>query len=138
MFGNPETTTGGNALKFYSSIRIDIRRSTQIKDGDEIKGNRVKVKVVKNKVAPPFRRAEFDIMYGQGISKIGEIIDLGVELNILKKSGSWFSYGETRLGQGRDAIKSLLLDNPELSEELEKKIKETLVSTDKKESVLQD
>jgi len=138
MFGNPETTTGGNALKFYSSIRIDIRRSTQIKDGDEIKGNRVKVKVVKNKVAPPFRRAEFDIMYGQGISKIGEIIDIGVDLNILKKSGSWFSYGETRLGQGRDAIKNLLLDNPELSEELEKKIKEALVSTDQKQSVLQD
>ena len=138
MFGNPETTTGGNALKFYSSIRIDIRRSTQIKDGDEIKGNRVKVKVVKNKVAPPFRRAEFDVMYGQGISKIGEIIDIGVELNILKKSGSWFSYGETRLGQGRDAIKSLLLDNPELSEELEDKIKEALVSTEKKQSVLQD
>jgi len=138
MFGNPETTTGGNALKFYSSIRIDIRRSTQIKDGDEIRGNRVKVKVVKNKVAPPFRKAEFDVMYGQGISKIGEIIDLGVELNILKKSGSWFSYGETRLGQGRDAIKNLLLDNPELSEELEEKIKEALVSTDKKQSVLQD
>ena len=128
MFGNPETTTGGNALKFYSSIRIDIRRSTQLKDGDEVKGNRVKVKVVKNKVAPPFRRAEFDVMYGKGISKIGEIIDLGVELNILKKSGSWFSYGETRLGQGRDAIKSLLMDNPELAEELEKKIKEALVS----------
>jgi recombination protein RecA len=138
MFGNPETTTGGNALKFYSSIRIDIRRSTQIKDGDEIRGNRVKVKVVKNKVAPPFRKAEFDVMYGHGISKIGEIIDLGVELNILKKSGSWFSYGETRLGQGRDAIKNLLLDNPELSEELEEKIKEALVSTDKKQSVLQD
>ena len=130
MFGNPETTTGGNALKFYSSIRIDIRRSTQLKDGDEVKGNRVKVKVVKNKVAPPFRRAEFDVMYGQGISKIGEIIDLGVELNIVKKSGSWFSYGETRLGQGRDAVKSLLLDNPELSEELEKKIKDALVSPD--------
>ena len=130
MFGNPETTTGGNALKFYSSIRIDIRRSTQLKDGDVVKGNRVKVKVVKNKVAPPFRRAEFDVMYGQGISKVGEIIDLGVELNILKKSGSWFSYGETRLGQGRDAIKTLLLDNPELSEELEKKIKDALVSTD--------
>ena len=130
MFGNPETTTVGNALKFYSSIRIDIRRSTQLKDGDEVKGNRVKVKVVKNKVAPPFRRAEFDVMYGQGISKIGEIIDLGVELNIVKKSGSWFSYGETRLGQGRDAVKSLLLDNPELSEELEKKIKDALVSPD--------
>ena len=130
MFGSPETTSGGNALKFYSSIRIDIRRSTQLKDGDVVKGNRVKVKVVKNKVAPPFRRAEFDVMYGQGISKVGEIIDLGVELNILKKSGSWFSYGETRLGQGRDAIKTLLLDNPELSEELEKKIKDALVSTD--------
>lgn len=126
MFGNPETTTGGNALKFYSSVRIDIRRSTQLKDGDEIKGNRVKVKVVKNKVAPPFRRAEFDVMYGKGISKIGEIIDIGVDLNILKKSGSWFSYGETRLGQGRDAIKNLLLDNPELAEELENKIKEAL------------
>lgn len=130
MFGNPETTTGGNALKFYSSIRIDIRRSTQLKDGDEVKGNRVKVKVVKNKVAPPFRRAEFDVMYGQGISKVGEVIDLGVELNIIKKSGSWFSYGETRLGQGRDAVKNLLLDNPELSEELEKKIKDALVSPD--------
>ncbi len=138
MFGNPETTTGGNALKFYSSIRIDIRRSSQIKDGDEIRGNRVKVKVVKNKVAPPFRRAEFDIMYGQGISKVGEIIDLGVDLNILKKSGSWFSYGETRLGQGRDAIKNLLFDNPELLEELEDQIKEALVSTEKKQSVLQD
>ena len=117
MFGNPETTTGGNALKFYSSIRIDIRKATQIKDGEEIMGNRVKVKVVKNKVAPPFRKAEFDVMYGEGISKVGEIIDLGVDLNILKKSGSWFSYGETRLGQGRDAIKILLLDNPELTEE---------------------
>jgi len=138
MFGNPETTTGGNALKFYSSIRIDIRRSTQLKDGDEIKGNRVKVKIVKNKVAPPFRRAEFDVMYGKGISKIGEIIDIGVDLNILKKSGSWFSYGETRLGQGRDSIKSLLLDNPELAEELENKIKEALVKTDVETTVLQD
>jgi len=138
MFGNPETTTGGNALKFYSSVRIDIRRSTQIKDGDEIKGNRVKVKVVKNKVAPPFRRAEFDVMYGKGISKIGEIIDIGVELNILKKSGSWFSYGETRLGQGRDAIKNLLLDNPELAEELEHKIKEALVKPETEKTVLQD
>ena len=138
MFGNPETTTGGNALKFYSSVRIDIRRSTQIKDGDEVKGNRVKVKVVKNKVAPPFRRAEFDVMYGKGISKIGEIIDIGVELNILKKSGSWFSYGETRLGQGRDSIKNLLLDNPELAEELEHKIKEALVKPETEKKVLQD
>lgn len=138
MFGNPETTTGGNALKFYSSIRIDIRRSTQLKDGDQVKGNRVKVKVVKNKVAPPFRRAEFDVMYGKGISKIGEIIDLGVELNILKKSGSWFSYGETRLGQGRDSIKNLLLDNPELSEELENKIKEALVAPEVSTAVAQD
>ena len=128
MFGNPETTTGGNALKFYSSIRIDIRRAAQIKDADEVTGNRVKIKIVKNKVAPPFRKAEFDIMYGEGISKVGEIIDLGVELNILKKSGSWFSYGETRLGQGRDAIKSLLLDNLELLEELETKIKDALGS----------
>lgn len=126
MFGNPETTTGGNALKFYSSVRVDIRRASQIKEGDEVIGNRVKVKVVKNKVAPPFRKAEFDIMYGEGISKVGEIIDLGVDLNILKKSGSWFSYGETRLGQGRDAVKSLILDNPELMEELEMKIKEAL------------
>jgi recombination protein RecA len=138
MFGNPETTTGGNALKFYSSIRLDIRRSTQLKDGDEVKGNRVKVKVVKNKVAPPFRRAEFDVMYGKGISKIGEILDLGVELNILKKSGSWFSYGETRLGQGRDSIKSLLLDNPELTEELEKKIKDALASPEAAAEVAQE
>lgn len=128
MFGNPETTTGGNALKFYASVRIDIRRAAQIKDGEEIIGNHIKVKVVKNKVAPPFRRAEFDIMYGEGISKVGEIIDLGVEFNILKKSGSWFSYGETRLGQGRDAVKSLIGDNPELMEELEAKIKEALGS----------
>lgn len=126
MFGNPETTTGGNALKFYSSIRIDIRKSNQIKDGEDVIGNRVKVKVVKNKVAPPFKRAEFDIMYGEGISKVGEIIDLGVELNILKKSGSWFSYGETRLGQGRDAVKTLIADNPELMDELEAKIKDAL------------
>ena len=138
MFGNPETTTGGNALKFYSSIRIDIRKAAQIKDGEEVMGNRVKVKIVKNKVAPPFRKAEFDVMYGEGISKIGEIIDLGVELNILKKSGSWFSYGETRLGQGRDAIKSLLLDNPELSEELEAKIKEALGSPEAQAHVIQD
>jgi len=122
MFGNPETTTGGNALKFYSSIRLDIRRISQIKDTDEIKGSRVRVKVVKNKVAPPFRKAEFDIMYGLGISKVGEIIDLGVDFNIIKKSGSWFSYGETKLGQGRDAVKELLLDNPDLMDELEEKI----------------
>ncbi len=127
MFGNPETTTGGNALKFYASVRVDIRRSSQIKDGDEVMGNRTKVKVVKNKVAPPFRRAEFDIMYGKGISKVGEIIDIGVDLNIIKKSGSWFSYGETRLGQGRDSVKGIIKDNPELMEELEQKIKEALV-----------
>ena len=126
MFGNPETTTGGNALKFYSSVRLDIRRSTQIKDGDKVMGNRTKVKIVKNKVAPPFRRAEFDILYGQGISKSGEIIDLGVEMNIINKSGSWFSYGDAKLGQGRDAVKSILVDNPDLCEELEAKIVEVL------------
>ena len=126
MFGNPETTTGGNALKFYSSIRIDIRKSSQIKDGEDITGNRVKVKVVKNKVAPPFKKAEFDIMYGEGISKVGEILDLGVELNILKKSGSWFSYGETRLGQGRDSVKSVIQDNPDLMLELEQQIKNAI------------
>ncbi|UOE48533.1 recombinase RecA [Mucilaginibacter sp. SMC90] len=126
MFGNPETTTGGNALKFYASVRLDVRRISQIKDTDEVSGNRVKVKIVKNKVAPPFRIAEFDIMFGEGISKAGEIIDLGVEYNIIKKAGSWFSYGETRLGQGRDAVKQLILDNPELQEELESKIKETV------------
>jgi len=126
MFGNPETTTGGNALKFYASVRLDIRRISQIKDTDEVSGNRVKVKIVKNKVAPPFRIAEFDIMFGEGISKAGEIIDLGVDYNIIKKSGSWFSYGETRLGQGRDAVKQLIMDNPELAEELEAKIKETV------------
>jgi len=126
MFGNPETTTGGNALKFYASVRLDIRRISQIKEGDNVVGNRVKVKVVKNKVAPPFRTAEFDLMYGEGFSKIGEIIDLGVTYNIIKKSGSWFSYGETKLGQGREAVKQLLSDNPELSEELEIKIKEII------------
>ena len=126
MFGNPETTTGGNALKFYSSVRLDIRRSTQIKDGDKVMGNRTKVKIVKNKVAPPFRRAEFDILYGQGISKSGEIIDLGVEMNIINKSGSWFSYADTKLGQGRDAVRALIEDNPELMEELETKIKEAM------------
>ena len=124
MFGNPETTTGGNALKFYCSVRLDIRRSTQIKNSNnEVMGNRTRVKIVKNKVAPPFRMAEFDIMYGQGISKVGEIIDLGVEYEIVKKSGSWYSYEDTKLGQGRDAVKSLLMDNPELMEELEQKIK---------------
>ena len=123
MFGNPETTTGGNALKFYASVRLDIRRISQIKDSDEVSGNRVKVKIVKNKVAPPFRIAEFDIMFGQGISKVGEIIDLGVEYGIVKKAGSWFSYGDTKLGQGRDGVKQLLLDNPELSDELEAKIR---------------
>jgi len=123
MFGNPETTTGGNALKFYASVRLDVRRISQIKDTDEVSGNRVKVKIVKNKVAPPFRIAEFDIMFGEGISKAGEIIDLGVEHNIIKKAGSWFSYGDTRLGQGRDAVKQLILDNPELMDELEARIK---------------
>lgn len=123
MFGNPETTTGGNALKFYASVRLDIRRISQIKDGENIVGNRVKVKVIKNKIAPPFRVAEFDLMYGQGISKIGEIIDIGVEKNIIKKSGSWFSYGEVKLGQGRDSVKQILTDNPELFSELEEKIK---------------
>ncbi len=122
MFGNPETTTGGNALKFYASVRLDIRRISQIKDAENATGNRVRVKVVKNKVAPPFRKAEFDIMFGEGISKVGEIIDLGVENNIIKKSGSWFSYGETKLGQGRDAVKNLLKDNPDLMDELEEKI----------------
>jgi recombination protein RecA len=130
MFGNPETTTGGNALKFYSSVRLDIRRSTQIKDGDKVIGNRTRVKVVKNKVAPPFRLAEFDIMYGLGISKAGELIDLGVEHDILTKSGSWFSYGETRLGQGRDTVKQLFIDNPELAEEVEAKIKAALADKD--------
>ncbi|MBL7930003.1 MAG: recombinase RecA [Bacteroidia bacterium] len=126
MFGNPETTTGGNALKFYASVRLDIRRTGQIKEGENITGNRTRVKVIKNKVAPPFKVAEFDIMYGEGISKTGEIVDLGVECNVIKKSGSWFSYGDTKLGQGRDAVKQLLLDNPELADELENKIKESL------------
>ncbi|HDP76031.1 MAG TPA: recombinase RecA [Bacteroidales bacterium] len=126
MFGNPETTTGGNALKFYASVRVDIRKLNQLKDGEESTGNRVRVKIVKNKVAPPFRKAEFDIIFGEGISKAGEIIDLGVEMNIIKKSGSWFSYGDTKLGQGRDAVRQLLLDNPELSNEIENKIRETL------------
>ncbi len=127
MFGNPETTTGGNALKFYSSVRIDIRRSTQIKDGERVLGNRTKVKIVKNKIAPPFRRAEFDIMYGKGISKTGEIIDLGVENNIIEKSGSWYSYNGTKLGQGKEGVKTLLTDNPELMSELELKVKEVIV-----------
>jgi recombination protein RecA len=126
MFGNPETTTGGNALKFYASVRIDIRRIGQIKDGDAVVGNRTRVKIVKNKVAPPFRQAEFDIMYGEGISKVGEIIDLGVDLNIIKKSGSWFSYGDTKLGQGRDSVKSLFNDNQEMQDEIEGKIRDVL------------
>lgn len=130
MFGNPETTTGGNALKFYASVRLDIRRRTQIKDGDKVIGNSTKVKVVKNKVAPPFQIAEFDIMYGEGISKTGEIIDLGVEYGIIKKSGSWFSYGDTKLGQGRDAVKTLIKDNPDLADELESKIMECLQKDD--------
>ncbi|MFM7619316.1 MAG: recombinase RecA [Bacteroidota bacterium] len=128
MFGNPETTTGGNALKFYASIRLDIRRSAQLKDGENAVGNHTKVKVVKNKVAPPFRTTEFDIMYGQGISRVGELIDMGVDLNIVKKAGSWFSYGETKLGQGRDAVKQLLDDNPELMEEIEAKVKEAIAA----------
>ena len=135
MFGNPETTTGGNALKFYASVRLDIRRTSQIKDSDEVAGNRVKVKIVKNKVAPPFRLAEFDIMFGEGISKVGEIIDLGVEYGIVKKSGSWFSYGDTKLGQGRDAVKNLLLDNPDLSDELEAKIRAEVSGNDLDEHI---
>ncbi|MBP7496674.1 MAG: recombinase RecA [Bacteroidales bacterium] len=130
MFGNPETTTGGNALKFYSSVRLDIRRISQIKDNENVLGNRTKVKVVKNKLAPPFKVTEFDIIYGLGISKIGEIIDMGVDLNVIKKSGSWFSYGETKLAQGRDAVKQILTDNPELAEELENKIREKLKSSE--------
>jgi len=129
MFGNPETTTGGNALKFYASVRLDIRRSTQIKGADaQVLGNRTRVKVVKNKVAPPFKTTEFDIMYGEGISRIGEILDLGVNNEIIKKSGSWFSYGETKLGQGRDTVKILFQDNPELLEEIESKIMDSLKS----------
>ncbi len=128
MFGNPETTTGGNALKFYASVRLDIRKTSQIKEGDAAVGNRVRVKVVKNKVAPPFRMAEFDIIFGEGISKVGEIIDIGVEKNIIKKSGSWFSYGDTKLAQGREAVKKLLTDNLELADELEGKIREALAS----------
>lgn len=129
MFGNPETTTGGNALKFYASVRLDIRRSTQIKDSNSnAMGNKTRVKVVKNKVAPPFKQVEFDIMYGEGISKVGEIIDLGVDFEIVKKAGSWFSYDDTKLGQGRDAVKALLLDNPELMDELEKKIKDAIAA----------
>ncbi len=131
MFGNPETTTGGNALKFYASVRLDIRRISQLKDGEEVVGNQVRVKVVKNKVAPPFRKAEFDIMFGEGISRTGEIIDLGVDKGIIKKSGSWFSYGDTKLGQGRDAAKKCLADNPELADELEAKIMEAFQSKNK-------
>lgn len=126
MFGNPETTTGGNALKFYASVRLDIRRGQQIKNGDSVIGNRTKVKVVKNKMAPPFRSTEFDVLYGEGISRVGEIIDLGVEYEVIKKSGSWFSYNDTKLGQGRDAVKDLLRDNPELAEEIEARVREKL------------
>ena len=132
VYGNPETTTGGNALKFYASVRIDIRKASSIKDGEAQLGSRAKVKVVKNKVAPPFRKAEFDIMYGEGISRIGEIVDLGVEYNIIKKSGSWFSYGDTKLGQGRDAVKELLTDNVELAEEIETKIRAAMKAADQK------
>lgn len=133
MFGNPETTTGGNALKFYASVRLDIRRVTTLKDGDTPIGNQVRVKIVKNKVAPPFRKAEFEITFGEGISHVGEIVDLGVELGIIKKSGSWFSYGETRLGQGRDAVKKIIKDNPELSEEIEQLIAEALKKRNEEE-----
>ena len=132
MFGNPETTTGGNALKFYASVRIDIRRMTQIKDGENVIGNRTKVKIVKNKVAPPFRKTEFDILFGKGISKTGEIIDMGVEMNIIKKSGSWFAYMDNKLGQGRDAVRQLLEDNTELCDELEAKIKEAVKTAEVK------
>ncbi len=129
LYGSPETTTGGNALKFYSSVRLDIRRVSQIKDGDKILGNRVKVKVAKNKVAPPFKTVEFDLMFGEGISRIGEILDIAVEHNIVKKSGSWFSYGESKLAQGRDAVKNLLKDNPELAQEIEDKVRATLIES---------
>jgi len=132
LFGNPETTTGGNALKFYASVRLDIRRVTALKDGDEVIGNHVRVKVVKNKVAPPFRKTEFDILFGEGISKVGEIVDLAVEFDIVKKSGSWFSYNDAKIGQGRDAVVALLKDNPELAEELEAKIKEKMSEVEKK------
>jgi len=129
MFGNPETTTGGNALKFYASVRVDVRRTTQIKDGDEALGNRTKVKIVKNKMAPPFKKAEFDIVFGEGISHVGEVIDLGVEYDIIKKSGSWFSYGDSKLAQGREAVKALLTDNIELCDEIEAKIREALLNS---------
>ena len=128
MFGNPETTTGGNALKFYASVRVDVRRTTQIKDGDEALGNRTRVKIVKNKMAPPFKKAEFDIVFGEGISHVGEVIDLGVEYDIIKKSGSWFSYGDSKLAQGREAVKQLLTDNQELCDEIEAKIREVLAT----------
>ena len=128
MFGNPETTTGGNALKFYASVRIDVRRTTQLKDGDEATGNRTRVKVVKNKMAPPFKKAEFDIVFGEGISHVGEVIDLAVELDIIHKAGSWFSYNDQKIAQGREAVKQLLKDNPELCDEIEAKIREALAN----------
>ena len=133
MFGNPETTTGGNALKFYASVRLDVRRTTQLKDGEDATGNRTRVKVVKNKMAPPFKKAEFDILYGEGISKISEILDLGVEYDIIKKSGSWFSYGDSKIGQGREAVRQLLLDNPEFAEEVEAKVREAIAAQGEKE-----
>ena len=133
MFGNPETTTGGNALKFYASVRLDVRKTTQLKDGEDATGNRTRVKVVKNKMAPPFKKAEFDILYGEGISKISEILDLGVEYEIIKKSGSWFSYGESKIGQGREAVRQLLMDNPELAEEIEAKVREAIAAQGEKE-----
>ena len=136
MFGSPETTTGGNALKFYASVRLDIRRTGQIKEGEDIIGNNVRVKVIKNKVAPPFKKAEFDIMFGEGISKTGEIVDLGVEYGVIKKSGSFFSYGDTRLGQGRENVKTMLLENPDLMEELEAKITEAIKKAEKEGSKL--